>query len=106
MQKVNTHQIETWQNEKLSTQEIIDKLVTSGHSKVEAEQILSSIQLRNHTKRSGFGFMILGIGGVVGFISCVMSMLIHHSNWNSVFLYGGTTIGVLVALYGMYVIFE
>ena len=60
----------------------------------------------NNDLRIRNGFLCWGVGGFLGFLSCVFTMTELLPSMNNFFLYGLTSIAILVVLYGCYLIFE
>ena len=61
--------------------------------------------LRNANKQFA-GFICMGLGAFLGFISCVLSIINPVPELYSLFLFGLTSIAILVIVYGLYLVFE
>lgn len=62
-------------------------------------------RLRN-AKKQFAGFICMGLGAFLGFISCVLSIINPVPELYSLFLFGLTSIAILVIVYGLYLVFE
>ena len=91
---------------KYSEEEVLLRLNEFPLSEFQKTEIFKSYQQGIHQIRTRVGFIYLGIGGVLGFVSCVFSMIIADHFWNSFFLYCGTSVAIVLAFIGFYFIFE
>ncbi len=57
-------------------------------------------------KRNFNGFILMGVGAFLGFISCVLAILNPVPEWHNFFLFGLTSIAVLMVFAGLYKVFE
>ncbi|KYP16304.1 hypothetical protein [Flavihumibacter sp. CACIAM 22H1] len=60
----------------------------------------------NTAKRQFAGFLLMGIGAFIGFISCVLSLLNPIPELYNLILYGLTSVAIVVALIGLYLVLE
>ena len=63
-------------------------------------------QRLNRAKQQNLGFILAGIGAVLGFISCVLTLWNPIPSIYDLVLYGLTSIAILVIFAGLYLIFE
>ena len=52
------------------------------------------------------GFIIFAIGGLLGFVGCVFTMLDFYPNLREFFLYGLTSVAVIMVFISLYLILE
>ncbi len=98
--------ISQWIKLNFSDDQIRENLKADAVNESDIEQYLNLYQKAKDSQRMNIGFVLTGSGSFMGFISCIASMLITHPHWNSIFLYGGTSLSVVIALYGLYLVFE
>lgn len=72
----------------------------------EKQLLLQTFKKMVSERRQRPGFYCLGLGSFIGFISCVLTMMDVIPGLNGFFLYGLTTLAILVVLYGCYLVFE
>ncbi|HRI40258.1 MAG: hypothetical protein KBA16_09495 [Bacteroidia bacterium] len=63
-------------------------------------------QRLKRAKQQNLGFILAGIGAVLGFISCVLTLWNPIPSIYDLVLYGLTSIAILVIFAGLYLIFE
>ena len=85
---------------------IEDKLEELGCT---AEEI--TLQLNNYKKlqlgkKQFNGFVCLGVGAMLGFISCVLSILNPVPELYNIILFGLTSIAICILILGLYYLFE
>ncbi len=52
------------------------------------------------------GFLLVGVGAVLGFVSCVLTLTDISPALNNLFLFGLTPAAAVILLIGCYLIFE
>ncbi len=57
-------------------------------------------------KKQNIGFLLLGIGAFVGFLSCVLTMLDFAPELRGFMLYGLTSLALVLIFIGLYFVFE
>jgi hypothetical protein len=62
-------------------------------------------KMRNSRKQFG-GFLCCGLGAFMGFLACVLSLVNPVPELYGVFLYGFTSIAIVVIFIGLYFLFE
>jgi len=98
--------VRQWVNTKLSPDHIEGLLKSSGH---DPESILAHIKAfkkERHARRSITGFILMGIGAFMGFLSCVLSIVNPIPELYYYILYGFTSLAILVICAGLYYAFE
>ena len=104
--EINASLINQWLFERLNLQEIEEKLIALGFDSDNRAAYIQAYKKLKYAKRQSLGFVLAGIGAILGFIGCVLSMLNPIPEFNDFFLYGLTTIAVIVVFAGLYLVFE
>jgi hypothetical protein len=60
----------------------------------------------HNAKRQFTGFICMGVGAFLGFISCVLAILNPVAELHNFFLYGLTSVAVIIVFIGLYFVFE
>lgn len=103
---INNNVIATWANEKLSLEVVTQKLTDLGY---DSETLISFVQEYKKLKRSkrqSTGFCFTIVGAVLGFISCLLTILNPVPSLYNIILYGLTSLAIVVIVCGLYHIFE
>ncbi len=107
---IHPHQNSSTNSEFLDTgwseKGILERTSDPDFGKQDAELQLKEFTKQKIAKKQNLGFQLLAIGSVLGFLSCVMTMLDLTPGWNGFFLYGLTSAAILVIFYGLYLVFE
>ena len=98
--------IQQWIAEKRDIQLIEEELCAQGHDSASIETCIREFKKIKYAKRQGIGFTFLVIGAVLGFISCLLSILNPIPDLYYVILYGLTSIAVLLICAGLYYLLE
>jgi hypothetical protein len=56
--------------------------------------------------RITIGWILMALGSFIGFLGCVLTILDFFPELRELFMYGLTSLGVSVAFYGCYLVFE
>lgn len=98
--------LEQWATQKLAPETITGMLKERG---VDADSITTHLkaykQLRN-AKKQFTGFACMAIGAFLGFASCVLSLVNPFPDLYNLILFGLTSVGILIIVVGMYLVFE
>ena len=104
--EINTSLINEWMSDRLSQQEIEKKLIHLGYDAHKRAEHIRAYDKLKHAKRQYVGFMLSGIGALLGFISCVFTMINLTPELTNFFLYGLTSISIVLVMIGLYFVFE
>lgn len=104
--EINSAIIQQWFLDRLNVQEVEENLKSLGHDEDSISVYLKEFNRLKYAKRQNMGFGLAGIGAVLGFISCVLTMINPIPELINFFLYGLTSIAVLIFFAGFYFIFE
>ncbi len=103
---INSALINQWSIERLSMQEVEEKLIALGYDSDYINVHLKEFNKLKYAKRQNAGFVLVGIGALLGFLSCVLTMVNPIPDLNDFFLYGLTSIAIIVVMMGLYLVFE
>ena len=104
--KINSALINQWSIERLSMQEVEEKLIALGYDSDYINVHLKEFNKLKYAKRQNAGFVLVGIGALLGFLSCVLTMVNPIPDLIDFFLYGLTSIAIIVVMMGLYLVFE
>lgn len=96
--------IEQWIAEKLDTQKVKDRLVALGYNEEAIAENIKAFKKALYEKRQFTGFIFLGIGAFMGFVSCVTALVNPVPELFYWFLYGLTSVALVFIFYGLYTI--
>ncbi|MBL0134269.1 MAG: hypothetical protein IPP79_09785 [Chitinophagaceae bacterium] len=103
---LDANAIREWMMAKLEPHAIEEQLKAKG---LDPESILAHIKEYKKqccAKRQFTGFIWLGIGAFLGFISCLLSVTNPFPEYYYHILYGLTSIALIMIFVGLYYIFE
>ena len=103
---LNSSLIQQWITEKHDSDTIREKLVGLGF---EEDAIISHIKeykKQRHAKRLVTGFICMGVGAFLGFVSCVLTIINPVPELYNWILYGLTSIAISTIFVGLYFVFE
>lgn len=103
---VNTSLIRQWISNNLDLSSIEKELQSLGHDSSSIEAYILEYKKLKHNKRLSMGFTMLVAGAVLGFISCVLTLLNPVPSLYYWILYGVTSTAVLLISWGLYYVFE
>ena len=95
-----------WQQRKMSKSQVWEELGNQGLSSEEIMSVWESYYRYCLDRRNAQGWLCMGIGGFLGLVSCVLTMLEPLPVLRGVFMYGLTSVAVAMALYGCYLVME
>lgn len=95
-----------WLAEGINTDTVREKIAALGYAENEIDFYVQSFKKKFYKKRQTRGFILMGSGAFVGFLSCVLTMADLFPSLNNLFLYGLTSIAVCIAFLGTYLVLE
>ena len=98
--------LQQWIAEKLDHQTLKERLLAMGMDEESIHLHLTEWKKLNYAKRQTTGFIYLVIGALLGFISCVMSIINPIPDLYYWFLYGLTSMALSIIFIGLYFVFE
>ena len=96
----------SWDLNKKYPDDMILDLRNLGLSDTEIHSIYEQYNKLKLHERHQKGMIMMLLGGFIGFLSCVLTMLDLLPEIRSFTLYGLTSIGVFIAFIGAYFVFE
>lgn len=103
---VDEEKLKQWQSQKKQAAFVEAALQAMGLDADAVNANLRAYKKLLQARRNFTGFMCMGIGAFVGFISCLLAILNPVPEWHNFFLFGLTGIAVLVVFIGLYLVFE
>lgn len=98
--------VQQWIADKRDARHIEAELIALGHDAGTIELHLREYRRIRHGKRQVAGFIWMGIGAFLGFISCVLSLTNPFPELYYWILYGLTSFAVVLIFVGLYFVFE
>jgi hypothetical protein len=103
---IDTALIRSWIEAKLSVEDVEAQLHESGFSKETITIYLRQYKKERYAGRRFKGFVCMGIGAFLGFVSCVLTLTNPIPELFNIILFGLTSIAILVICLGLYFVFE
>lgn len=103
---INSALINQWLIERLNLEEIEGKLMALGYDSESMAAYIKEFNRIKYAKRQNIGFVLIAIGAFLGFLSCVLTMVNPIPDLNDFFLYGLTSLAIVIVSIGFYYIFE
>lgn len=95
-----------WHQLGLTKQMVEQELTRRGLSAEEIPTVLANYARYRVDRRNTTGWFLMGLGGFLGLVSCVLTMTDPLPGLRWLFMYGLTTLAVGIALYGCRMVFE
>ena len=103
---VSPSAIQQWIALNLDIDTIREELRKHGHDDHTIETHVQEFKKAKYGKRQFTGFVLMGLGAFLGFISCLLSILNPVPELYYYILYGLTSIAIGIICVGMYFVFE
>lgn len=103
---VNIAVVHNWLFKKTTEDDARAELLAKGMEEELIAAHLLELKKQRWAGRQTNGFILMGLGAFLGFISCVAAITGILPEWKDFILYGLTFIGVSLACWGMYLLFE
>lgn len=103
---INASYIRTWMNENLTPKAVEETLISGGYDQAVISEYLVAYNKQKREKKQLTGFVLMFIGGFIGFIACVLTLFNIFPDLHDTFLFGFTTVAICIAFYGLYIVFE
>lgn len=98
--------IQGWKEKNYTVSQANEEMLQAGFREEDIEGMLKAYKKEQAESRQKIGFICMAAGAVLGFVSCVMTMLNLLPALTGLFLYGFTTMAIIVILIGCYLVFE
>lgn len=103
---VNPAVIQEWIAGKLEISTLRQDLVDKGWNEETITAHLAEFRKAKYGKRQFTGFICLGAGAFLGFISCILTLVNPVPELYNLILYGLTSIAMVFIFFGLYYLFE
>ncbi len=103
---IDASTLQQWILASLEKSQVKEKLQSMGYHEQEIHGYLQQFTKLKYGKRQSNGFWLISIGAVLGFISCVMTMLNVSPALSNFFLYGLTSVAIIMVMWGLFYLFE
>ncbi len=103
---LNPSLIRQWILNKFDIQRIQEELTALGYDQEYISEQIKGFKKAKIAKRQTDGFIFLAVGAVLGFISCVLTIINPIPSIYYWILYGLTSIAVILICAGLYYLFE
>jgi hypothetical protein len=103
---IDQSRIKQWIDGNFDTQKIREEMTTLGYDSITMDAHLREFKKLKYGKRQTNGFIFLSVGAVLGFISCLLSIINPVPELYYYILYGLTSLSVIIICLGLYFLFE
>lgn len=103
---INQSIINQWVAENKDTQQLQQNLAALGWDEEVIAKHLAAFKTILHEKKRFKGFFFLAAGALLGFISCVLSIINPIPALYNLILFGLTSLAILIIFLGLYYIME
>ena len=90
----------------LKPKAVEEALIARGFDETTVAAHLKEYRRLKNAKRLFTGFVCMGVGAFISFVSCVLTLVNFMPAMFSIILYGFTSLGILLILVGLYLVFE
>jgi hypothetical protein len=98
--------IRKWIEEKTEPEIIRDQLQAMGHPENIIEAYIKEYKRLKGANKRFYGFIALGVGSVMGFISTVLTLINPIPELFNIILYGLTSVALIILIIGLYLVLE
>lgn len=98
--------LEQWVNQKLDQKSVEQQLYAMGFDDLMVAEHIKAYRRLIYAKRQFMGFIFLGTGAFLGFISCVLTIVNPAPELYNVILYGLTSVALIIIFIGLYMVFN
>ncbi len=95
-----------WKFQKYTDEKIVEDLLKRGYVDTQIEELKMAYKKSCRVERSQRGVILIITGAIIGFLSCLFTLLGIFPDYQDLVLVGLTTLGVIIAVSGCYCIFE
>lgn len=103
---IDENTLQQWNNDNLAHEAVAELLQNKGFDTDTIATYVKAYKRLRNSKKQFNGFLFTGLGAFLGFLSCVLSIINPVPELYTVFLFGLTSVAILVICYGLYLIFE
>lgn len=103
---LDTSVFQQWIAEKLDMEKVRERLHALGFNEESIGAHLQKFRSLKHARKRTLAFICMGGGAFLGFVSCLLSLTNPIPSLYDLFLFGLTSLSVLVICLGLYFLFE
>ncbi|HOZ78411.1 MAG TPA: hypothetical protein PLY34_10470 [Ferruginibacter sp.] len=103
---IDTGLIRSWVDEKLNPDNVEARLKSMQLPEEQISAYLKEFKKERYAGRRMNGFLFAGLGAVIGFISCLLSIINPVPELYNLILFGLTSVAILLICLGLYFLFE
>jgi hypothetical protein len=103
---VSPYNIQQWIADKFDAQKIREELLAHGCDAETINDHIKEFRRIKNAARQTSGFICLAVGAFLGFLSCVITLINPVPELYNWFLFGLTSIAVLIICRGLYCVLE
>lgn len=103
---LDTALIRSWVEAKLNPDNVKAQLKVMGFPDEQIAAYLEAYKKERYAGRRFNGFLFAGLGAVIGFISCLLTIMNPFPELYNVILFGLTSVAILLICLGLYFLFE
>lgn len=98
--------IQQWIAAKLAPEIVEQKLKESGLDAASITTHLSAFRKLKNARKLQAGFVCMAVGALLGFVSCMLSIINPVPALYNVILFGLTSVAICIIFLGLYLVFE
>lgn len=98
--------IQQWIANGKNISELETDLAAEGYDNKTIAELIAAYKKQRTEKRQFNGFICLGLGAFLGFVSCLLSIFNPFPDLYYGILFGFTAFAIIVIVSGMYLVFE
>lgn len=95
-----------WHQLKISKSTAMAEVGEWGLSAEDIEVIWENYLRYRLSKRITLGWTLMFVGGALGLLSCIITMIDPLPDFRGLFMYGITSVAITMSLYGCYLVME
>jgi hypothetical protein len=103
---INATLIQTWISGNQTLPNIEEQLIAEGYDDDTVKTYLKEFNKVKRSKKQFTGFILMGVGAFLGFVSCLLTILNPFPEFYNIILYGLTMFAITIILVGLYFVFE
>lgn len=102
----NATLIQQWVATGKSISELETELISKEYDDITIAEIIAAYKKQRTAKRQFNGFICLGLGAFLGFVSCLLSIFNPFPEYYYGILFGFTAFAIAIIVLGLYLVFE
>ncbi len=98
--------VREWIAARLEPHTVEEQLRSRGLDAEQIRQYLQEFRRLKYARQQFIGFICMGVGAFLGFLSCVLSIANPWPDLYNLILFGLTSVAILIICLGLYFVFE